>query len=189
MAAARVAWTLRLYGHAHTAVVDGGWAGYVASGGKVESGAMTAPHHPHPAFTAAPPNASLSTLPEVLSAATGGAPTPTQVVDARRPDEYHGTGPSSNAYPGHVPGAVNICHTRLLDPARPGHLLPPPALSNLFHSAGLSPDLRTITYCHAGMRAALMWVALQRAGFKNAAVYDASAQEWCNQKGLPVDRS
>jgi thiosulfate/3-mercaptopyruvate sulfurtransferase len=54
-------------------------------------------------------------------------------------------------------------------------------------AAVAAPDEPLVAYCGGGGRAARTFVALQLAGYTQAAVYPASWNEWGNQDNLPIE--
>lgn len=189
LASSRAWWVFKYYGHANVSVLDGGWQGYARTGAPVSVNAddrfppdVPADHR----LKAQPQPQLLATLQEIAEGAEGGASTSgkLQVLDARSPGEYEGSDTRGNRYGGHVPGALNLPFNKVFDPAT-GQLLPVDELRRLFESAGLRQDVRTVTYCQAGVRAAVAAMALSHAGFSNVALYDGSMKEYNNSEKVP----
>ena len=186
IAAARVWWTLRYYGALKTRILDGGWFGYIAAGGRV----ATQPSSPsidtnRSPLSVAPQRNLIAELADVREAVDttphgGGA----QLVDMRTRAEYEGNDLRGLRFAGHPPGAVNIPHADLLAPDRT--YKPAEELRALFEAAGLDPHRRQITYCLGGMRAAMGMAALEVAGYDSVRNYDSSMEEWANTPGLPL---
>jgi thiosulfate/3-mercaptopyruvate sulfurtransferase len=84
--------------------------------------------------------------------------------------------------PGHIPGAVNIPSTALLDDT--GHFLPHEELAAI---CGGDRDARVITYCGGGISASANAFIMTRLGFTDVAVYAASLQEWAADPANPLD--
>jgi len=181
--AARAWWLCRLHGFNSAYVLDGGWPAWVRSNAPVAVGQDHTPPPAVPAELAVVANtqpALLARLPEVAAAARSGG---VQLVDARSAREFTGAETRGNRHGGHVPGAVNIPFNTLSVPA--GTLLPAGSLQERFRAAGLHPDRRSIVYCQAGIRAAVVALALERAGFSDWALYEASMSEYQNRDDLP----
>ena len=89
---------------------------------------------------------------------------------------------------GHIPGAVHLHASRLLNPADWTYL-PPESIRSLAEGAGLEPGQRVITYCGVGISASLGLFALHLAGYHNVALYDASWEEWGTDPTFPVERA
>ena len=54
--------------------------------------------------------------------------------------------------------------------------------------AGLTPGCGAITYCGVGLSASALLFALHLAGYEDAALYDASWEEWGRDERRPVIR-
>lgn len=88
---------------------------------------------------------------------------------------------------GHIPGAVHLHASRLLNPVDWTYL-PRESLRAVAQAAGLEPEQRVITYCGSGISASLGLFALHLAGYQDVALYDASWEEWGTDSTLPVER-
>ncbi|NOR75700.1 MAG: hypothetical protein GQ525_11125 [Draconibacterium sp.] len=97
------------------------------------------------------------------------------LVDARTPAEYAGTA-KTELRKGHIPGAVNIDHTTLLDSK--SLLKSNDALKPLFESKGVTKDKTVIAYCESSTRAGIVFLALKGLGYTNVKVYDGAYLEW-----------
>lgn len=191
MAAARAWWLFRYYGFDKVSMLDGGWASYVRSGAPVsvdQNDRVPPDVPPQEAVIARPRPELLASLQEVAGAARSGAFTSggLQVVDTRSAGEYSGDDLRGNRFGGHVPGAVSVPFNSVYTPQ--GTFAPADALRARFEACGLRPDVRTVTYCQMGMRAAVVALALRQAGFDNVAVYDGSMREYNNTPDVPRDR-
>jgi thiosulfate/3-mercaptopyruvate sulfurtransferase len=201
--AARLWWALRFYGHDQVAVLNGGWTRWVAEGLPVGT------EVPQPALaTFMPrPRPQLLTRANEIEQALLRADSGVRMVDTRPREQYagqaiwtpHGSlflppGQSWIALPdgrvmrgGHIPGAVHLHASRLLNPVDWTYL-PLESLRALARGAGLEPEQRVITYCGSGISASLGLFALHLAGYRDIALYDASWEEWGTDPALPVER-
>ena len=82
---------------------------------------------------------------------------------------------------GHIPTAVNICGTDLLDET--GRFKP---LAELDAMHNFDKDARAITYCGGGILASSNAFTMTRLGFRDIAVYTASLQEWAANPDNPM---
>jgi thiosulfate/3-mercaptopyruvate sulfurtransferase len=64
----------------------------------------------------------------------------------------------------------------------------PGELRELFAAAGVIDECRAITYCGVGISASALLFALTVAGIEDAALYDASWEEWGRDPSRPVAR-
>ncbi len=170
--AARLWWMFRVFGHAAVAVLDGGLPGWVAAGGAVEAGVpVVAPAH----FSAADVRPEfVRSLADMRANLHTGAEL---VLDARAAGRFHGTVPEPRAgmRGGHIPGAVSLPFTELL---QDGFLAPPDLLRARFAAAGVGPQTRVVTSCGSGVTAAVLTLGLAVAGLPAGSLYDGSWSEW-----------
>lgn len=104
-----------------------------------------------------------------------------QVVDARLPEFYSGASAGGMPRAGHIPGARSVPYSSLL--AENGRLKPAASLGALLHA---SEGKQTVSYCHIGQQATLVYFAARYLGL-DARLYDGSFQDWSRRTDLPVD--
>jgi thiosulfate/3-mercaptopyruvate sulfurtransferase len=178
--AARVWWILRYWGVENVRLVNGGWKGYVAAGGPVETGEI---RPAHAAATLAPRRERLATKPQ-LQRMFKGEMAGMQIVDARSVGEHCGTEQTAKRN-GAVPGATQLEWSDTLDP-KTGRFKSAAELARLFHEAGIDPGRPAATYCQSGGRASVMAFALELMGGKDVRNYYKSWNEWGNDPDTPV---
>jgi thiosulfate/3-mercaptopyruvate sulfurtransferase len=181
--AARLWWMLR-WVSVPAAILDGGWQGWLASGGAVEHGA------PADLPSAAGGRASLTwrerpgmwaDKSDVLDIVSGSRPG--SLVCALSPELFAGTAPTRYARRGHIPSSVNI-PARSLQTAS-GQMRP---LADLRDAADRLADSAPVTvYCGGGISAAVVAHALSITGRDHVAIYDGSLEEWSADAELPVE--
>jgi thiosulfate/3-mercaptopyruvate sulfurtransferase len=104
------------------------------------------------------------------------------IVDARAAQYYLGSG-GGMPRPGHIPNAVSIPFSSLLDSTN--RLKDPVSLKHIFQQAGVKDGSRVISYCHIGQQASLVYFAARYLGYE-ARLYDGSFEEWSGRKDLPL---
>lgn len=182
--AARVWWMFRLFGHEKVRILDGGFRRWVAEGRPVETGAPAAVTPG--SFRAAAPAGQVADWRHVLAAIESGD---SPIVDARTPGRF--TGELSSGYPGvaggHMPGAVNIAWSQLIEQSGDFRFTSPDETRRLFAEAGVDLDRPVIATCGSGVTAAIIAFQLERLGKHDWRLYDASWHEWGQRDDLPKE--
>ncbi len=172
--AARVWWMLRWVGFDNAAVLDGGKAAWVAEERPLATGSSA---HAARTLTPAPRPRLFVDKDEVRAALDDDA---VALVDVMPEAHYRGH-MAMYARPGHIPGAVNVPFTSLLDEA--GLYRTQDELAAL---CGGDPQARVITYCGGGIAATANAMVLVRLGFTDVGVYNGSLGEWAADPDLPM---
>ncbi len=174
----RAWWMLRVFGHEHVSVLDGGLPAWRAAGGKLASSAdERGAGRPPGDFTAGKADpALLRSLSQVRDAIGDGSE---QLLDARSAPRFRGEVPEPRPglRSGHMPGAFNLPYAQVLDPDTKT-LLAPDALKEQFLAAGLDLRHPVVTTCGSGVSACVLSLAMVHATGRDAAVYDGSWAEW-----------
>ena len=173
--AARAWWVLRWAGVEDVRVLDGGLAAWRAAGGTV----VTEPVTPEPGAVhlEADQLVALDAEDAVATAKLG------VLVDARSPERYRGETEPIDPVAGHIPGAVNVPMSDLVQPD--GRLRPARELRERFAREGIDEVTVVGTYCGSGITAAHTALALHEAGV-DADVYVGSWSEWITDPSRPV---
>lgn len=175
--AARLWFLLRLLGHQKVAVLDGGWARWVALGLPVSS----APRNVSPEKYEATYDASRLFDAEHVQAHLehGG-----MLVDARAAARFRGEEEPLDRVAGHVPGAVNRPYSQnLVD----GRFKSPMQLAEEFRALlGSHAPSDVVAMCGSGVTACHNLLAMERAGFKGASLYTGSWSGWISDVSRPL---
>jgi len=180
LSAARIWWTLRVFGHDRVAVLDGGIGKWRREGRPLESGEV----RPNAAeFVPRFRPALVRSLGEVAAALETRTAT---VVDARGPGRFEGSEPEPRpgVRSGHMPGARNLPFGSVVDGE--GVLLDATAIRERFEEAGVDLAEPVILSCGSGVSACALALGLERAGHRDYAVYDGSWTEWGGHPSTPV---
>lgn len=183
--AARVWFIAQHFGVARVAVVNGGLPAIAEAADAGAVSLVTEPSEPEP-VEFAPSAAAAGRIGNIdrhqLKAAIerGGV----QVLDARTAEEYAGRDSRGNARAGHLPGAINVPHTGLLDSR--GRLRPADELRGILERAGFVQGQPVIAHCQGGGRAALAALAAARAGYGPVLNYYLSFGDWANDATCPI---
>ena len=176
----RLWWMLRLFGAQDVAVLDGGYPAWIAGERPIETGESNrlGTH-----FEAKPKLDAVADVEQVKRALERGSAT--QVVDARPSSRFKGlvAEPRPGLRSGHMPGAVNVPMTDLVEGGRFKDDL---ALKEVFVEAGVDLDRPVITTCGSGVTAAVLAFGLERLGVDDVKLYDGSWSEWGGRADLPV---
>ena len=180
ISAARAWWTFRAFGHARTAVLDGGIGKWRAEGRSLEQGAVRLPAA---RFTARLDPSVVRSLADIQANLERRAE---QVVDLRPAGRFAGVDPEPRPglRGGHIPGSRSLPHTELVAPD--GTLLPPETLRRRLAEAGIDPARPVIATCGSGTSACTLALALHVLGREGTAVYDGSWTEWGSRADTPI---
>lgn len=105
------------------------------------------------------------------------------VIDARAPQFYSGASAGSMKRAGHIPGAVNVPSSSLVDDTN--KLKDPDALRTMFKEAGIKPSSHVVSYCHIGQQASLVYFVAKYLGY-DVSLYDGSWEDWSARPEFPV---
>jgi thiosulfate/3-mercaptopyruvate sulfurtransferase len=176
--AARGWFMLRHFGAEQVAIVDGGFAKWLAEGRPTEAGE---PPARETRFDAHDRRGEVVTKQQILSGIDG------LLLDARGKGRFEGSEPDPRpcVEPGHIPGARNLPFAALYNDD--GTFKPPNELRRLFADAGVDPAEPFVATCGSGVTANSLIFAAQLLGNDQARLYDGSWSEWGADPATPKD--
>lgn len=174
LAASRLWWLLTDAGHRRVRVLNGGLAGWVATGHPTETGAGTVVTPGD--FTGRPGQRPTIHAAEIQQLINSGRPP--ELVDVRAPKRYTGESEPMDPVGGHIPGAVNRPSMAHVDGS--GRFLPVAQLQAQF-----ADQAQPVFYCGSGITAAHSLLALEATG-RTARIYPGSWSDWVSDPDRPV---
>lgn len=178
--AGRFAWTLDLLGYKNWSYLNGGIVAWIREGFATEHQANQAAAS-NACVSIADPNVLISTD-EIISQLGSSD---FAVWDARSPGEYRGDMVRS-ARGGHIPGAINIEWTELMDQQR--NLRIRDDAQEILDNAGLHRDKTITTHCQSHHRSGFTYMVARILGYENISAYDGSWAEWGSLDHTPIER-
>ena len=177
----RLLWTLEVYGHGDTKLMDGSYALWESEGKKITSDSTSISSSKYSFTGEAKPELIIS-LQKVMESIDDET---SIVLDTRSADEYAGRDVRAERG-GHIPESIHVEWVQNVD--ADGKFLPAEDLKNLYNSTSVTNDLDIYTLCQTAVRATHSWFVLQELlGYENVAVYDGSWTEWGNLENTPID--
>ena len=182
MAACRVWWMFRAFGHQDVAVLDGGLPKWVAEGRSLNDlTAQVEKRH----FTAQLNNALVRNVDQLIANVDTNKE---QVIDVRSPGRFAGTEaePRVGLRSGHIPGSINVPVPMIMDPKNNFTVRQANEIQSNLDAAGLDPKRPLVALCGSGVTACVVGFGLYLIGHKEVAIYDGSWTEWGGREDTPV---
>ena len=183
MAAARVWWTFRVFGHDDVCLLNGGMKTWLAESRPVTDEAPA----PQPAaYAAVKNNVLVRDIEQMLANVESGNE---QVIDARAKERFEGTAPEprEGARSGHIPGSLNLPFVQFFDEDRNFVMRDAEELTQAIAAAGLDLDRPITASCGSCVTASMLAFGLFLLGKKDVAVYDGSWSEWGMRQDTPIE--
>lgn len=182
MAACRVWWMFRLFGHSDVAVLNGGLPKWMREKRPVNDDEVI-PQHRH--FTARTNNMLVKSRSQMLSNLNSHK---FQVIDARSEGRFAGIDhePRPTEKRGHIPGSVNLPFTEFLNARDSYSFKSADDIQAEFDKAGVDLNKPITASCGSGVTAAVTAFSLHLLGHDETAVYDGSWAEWGNHPDTPI---
>ena len=179
--ASRFIWTLHVFGHDRTSLLNGGLYSWANEG--------------HPLTKDIPQSTTSDYRLSNTRAYTVDSDyimqhledTQLALLDARSLEEYTGKKKFANRG-GHIPGAKRYEWTDAMDRAQNLRLLPSTTIQQQLDQLGITRDKEVIVYCQSHHRSALSYVMLRALGYENVKGYPGSWSDWGNRQDTPVEQ-
>lgn len=182
MYASRLWWLLRWLGHDAAAVLDGGFAKWIAEGRETTAGRERRQERRFAGRPRGDMTLEASDIAQVVRNPDW------RLLDARAPERFRGDVEPIDSVAGHIPGAANHFYQSNL--AHSGTFKSSDDLrAGLRDSAGDVPVDHIVCYCGSGVTACHNLLALEHAGLQGAKLYPGSWSEWSSDPTRPVERS
>ncbi len=188
--AAYAYWQLKLFGHKHLKLVNGGRKKWELEGRVFVDEVPAVKQVPYPVPAGYHDTSIRAHQVDVFSALNNSN---IVLVDVRGPQEFSGEviappGMTETAQRGgHIPSAVNVPWSKAVN--EDGTFKSEEELQALYNKVGVSADNDVVTYCRIGERSAHTWFVLQELlGFPTVRNYDGSWTEWGSMVGVPIER-
>lgn len=182
LAAARVWFMFRAFGHARGSVLDGGRTKWAAEHRAFTTDVLKLAPCNYSAARAGSPPRTRAEMRENIAARTF------QVLDARGKGRFEGTEPEPRPglRSGHIPGSRNLPFLRLIDPATQVWKSPE-ALAGEFAAAQVDLGKPLVATCGSGITACALALGAHLAGKDDTLIYDGSWVEWGADESLPLE--
>jgi len=178
--AARLWWMLRWAGHAQAAVLNGGFARWVAEGRPVTAEAPLITGTKYKTKPERSRSVALATVERQLKRLA--------LLDARAPARYRGEQEPIDPVAGRIPGAKNRFNSDNVN--ADGTFKSPEELKAAFQSViGERKPSEIVHYCGSGVAACHNALAMEIAGLPGSRVYIGSWSEWSAEPTRPISRS
>jgi thiosulfate/3-mercaptopyruvate sulfurtransferase len=180
MFASRLWWLLRWIGHKSVAVLDGGYAKWVAEKRPTRTGAERRTRTEYKLNKQPQMIADASAIRELTFRSDW------RMLDARAPERYRGEVEPLDKKAGHIPTARN--HPFMMNLNEHGTFRSPDELRERFKaSMGAVPPDQIVCYCGSGVTACHNLLAMEHAGLTGGKLYPGSWSEWSSDDSRPIE--
>jgi thiosulfate/3-mercaptopyruvate sulfurtransferase len=179
--AARFLWTLHVFGHNKTSLLNGGLHSWANEGHPLSSETSAAPAHSNYALEN---TGKYTTNREYISQNLSNENI--VLLDARSLPEHIGTKKFAEKA-GHIPGSTHYEWTDTMDRNNNMRLLPVEDIQRKLDEMEINKNKEVICYCQSHHRSAFSYYVLRILGYENAKGYPGSWSDWGNHPDTPVE--
>jgi len=179
--APRAWWMLRTFGAQDVYLLNGGLRTWIEAGLPTESGPV---HRTAASFHATLNRDAIKDLSQLKDELAKHQ----QILDARSAARFNGTAPEPRPglSSGHMPGAINVPFTDLVEE---GRLKTADKLRELFLAKDIDLQQPITTTCGSGITAAVIALGLEVVGAQSVSLYDGSWTEYAQQPESVIEKS
>lgn len=171
LAAARLFYALDYYGFSNASLLNGGLGSWVEAGLPVTSEVAT---HAPGTFQFEVQEGLMCDFEYVTAAAND----PDKIIfDARSTEEFSGERIVAERG-GHIPNAVNLEWSSVLETEGVSRFLPAEEIRLMFAELGITPDKEVIPHCHTNVRGSHAYFTLRLMGYDSVRPYEGSWSEY-----------
>lgn len=183
MAACRVWWMFRLFGHKDVSILDGGLIRWGKERRPLE---YDEPQVQERHFTARQNNALVKTKKQVLDNLESHK---FQLIDARNEGRFAGIDhePRPTERRGHIPGSINVPFTLITPPSHDFTFRDATEICEILNGAGIDMNKPAAVTCGSGVTACVVAFAMYLMGKEDVAIYDGSWAEWGDDPDVPIN--
>jgi len=178
--ACRFLWTLDVVGHKNYSLLNGGLQAWANHGNEVSSEITYPTPMPYQAEMKFEPVATRQYILDHLS------DDKVMLFDNRSQAEFNGSKVFAQRG-GHIPGAINMNWTNVMDMEHDRKLKPEDELREMLESQGITPDKTIVMYCQAHHRSAHTYIVLKSLGYENIKGYPGAWSDWGNEPNTPIE--
>lgn len=173
MDAARLWWTLLVYGHENAKIISGGVNALAKDG--VEF-VQDVPQIEKAQFKAEDLKTDYIATKEEIEGYLNEPPEDLVILDTRTQEEYNA---------GTIPGSV--LYNYVNNNYSTGAFKSPKDIQNDYVDIGITPDETIVMFCKTSIRGAQTFAALWDAGYRNLKLYDGAWVEWSDSDEVPEE--
>ena len=172
MDAARLYWTLKIWGHKGNILLTSGGMKALEREGMPLTDKL--PAIASQSYKTSPLDASMITSKEEIIKKIENPAENYVLIDVRSDEEYNA---------GNIPGSIHINYEKnmFLNQEKGDTFRPVSHIRILYKELGITPDDEIVLYCKTSVRAANTYAALYNAGYRNLKIYDGAWLEWSTE--------
>jgi len=179
----RFFWMFEYYGFKNVSLLDGGFANWKKSGGKVERGLQSSVPVPESLLVSL--NLNYKVIADKVYINNSFLDSKLSIIDNRTRKEFDGATPYGSPRSGHIPNSISIHWPEFFK--RDGTLKSLQALNLLLSKNSIRSDQGIVVYCTGGVRSGMAYFVFRYLGYQ-VRNYDGSWWDW-SQSSFPVENT